>query len=473
MLFDKGMHAPTMPEESVARRETTPKTLLIVDDEQTTRELCATVAQQCGMKALTAASAEEALEILEQSAVDIVLTDLKLPASSGIELLQRIRDLHPHIEVMVLTQYGTIDSAVEATRMGALDYVTKPFRLEELRTRLERAAQAVELQQENRLLREQLRTRPGFGSLIGMSAKMERVYKLIEKVSQHEYPVLVLGESGTGKELVARSIHFSGPRKDRPFVPVDCSALVPTLIESELFGYVKGAFTGALHAKQGLLEAANGGTLFLDEIGDMPVDLQAKLLRVLQEREVKPVGATERRAIDVRIIAATNRDLETAIRSGNFRQDLYFRLNVVQIKLPPLRERKSDIPLLVTYLLEKFSGVQGPVRTISDDAMRRLMAYDWPGNVRELENAIERAVALSSGIILHVADLPSNLQYPSSERAPQKDELLPLDELERRAILRTLRETGGDKLAAARMLGIGKTTLYRKLKQYRLENTQD
>lgn len=467
------MHAPTMPEEAVARRETTPKTLLIVDDEQTTRELCATVAQQCGMKALTAASAEEALEILEQSAVDIVLTDLKLPASSGIELLQRIRDLHPHIEVMVLTQYGTIDSAVEATRMGALDYVTKPFRLEELRTRLERAAQAVELQQENRLLREQLRTRPGFGSLIGMSAKMERVYKLIEKVSQHEYPVLVLGESGTGKELVARSIHFSGPRKDRPFVPVDCSALVPTLIESELFGYVKGAFTGALHAKQGLLEAANGGTLFLDEIGDMPVDLQAKLLRVLQEREVKPVGATERRAIDVRIIAATNRDLETAIRSGNFRQDLYFRLNVVQIKLPPLRERKSDIPLLVTYLLEKFSGVQGPVRTISDDAMRRLMAYDWPGNVRELENAIERAVALSSGIILHVADLPSNLQYPSSERAPQKDELLPLDELERRAILRTLRETGGDKLAAARMLGIGKTTLYRKLKQYRLENTQD
>ncbi len=473
MRFDKGMHAPTMPEEAVARRETTPKTLLIVDDEQTTRELCATVAQQCGMKALTAASAEEALEILEQSAVDIVLTDLKLPASSGIELLQRIRDLHPHIEVMVLTQYGTIDSAVEATRMGALDYVTKPFRLEELRTRLERAAQAVELQQENRLLREQLRTRPGFGSMIGMSAKMQRVYKLIEKVSQHEYPVLVLGESGTGKELVARSIHFSGPRKDRPFVPVDCSALVPTLIESELFGYVKGAFTGALHAKQGLLEAANGGTLFLDEIGDMPVDLQAKLLRVLQEREVKPVGATERRAIDVRIIAATNRDLETAIRSGSFRQDLYFRLNVVQIKLPPLRERKSDIPLLVTYLLEKFSGVQGPVRTISDDAMRRLMAYDWPGNVRELENAIERAVALSSGIVLHVADLPSNLQYPASERAPQKDELLPLDELERRAILRTLRETGGDKLAAARMLGIGKTTLYRKLKQYRLENTQD
>ncbi len=295
---------------------------------------------------------------------------------------------------------------------------------------------------------------------------------MIEKVSLHQYPVLILGESGTGKELVARSIHFLGERKNRPFTPVDCSALVPTLIESELFGYVKGAFTGAVQAKQGLLEAAQGGTLFLDEIGDLPVDLQAKLLRVLQEREVKPVGSTERRRIDVRIIAATNRDLEAAIRNGSFRQDLYFRLNVVQIKLPPLRERKSDIPLLVTSFLDKFSDPQGPARTISEDAMRRLVAYDWPGNVRELENAIERAVALGSGPIIHVGDLPSSLHYPSSERVPEKEELLPLKELERRAILRTLRETGGDKLAAARMLGIGKTTLYRKLKQYNMEHVE-
>jgi transcriptional regulator with PAS, ATPase and Fis domain len=301
---------------------------------------------------------------------------------------------------------------------------------------------------------------------------MQRVYKMIEKVSLHEYPVLILGESGTGKELVARSIHFLGERKNRPFTPVDCSALVPTLIESELFGYVKGAFTGAVQAKQGLLEAAQGGTLFLDEIGDLPVDLQAKLLRVLQEREVKPVGSTERRRIDVRIIAATNRDLEAAIRNGSFRQDLYFRLNVVQIKLPPLRERKSDIALLVTSFLEKFTDPQGPARSISEDAMRQLVAYDWPGNVRELENAIERAVALGSGPIVHVGDLPSSLHYPSSERVQEKDELLPLEELERRAILRTLRETGGDKLAAARMLGIGKTTLYRKLKQYNMEHVE-
>ena len=461
-----------MTEQAAVRREVVPMNVLIVDDETAVRETCATVAEHCGMKAITVATAEEALEVLEHSAIDILLTDLKLPRTNGVELLKLVHDLHPEVAAVVLTQYGTIESALEVTRMGAVDYVTKPFRIEELRTRLERVARAVELQQENRLLREQLQTRPGFGGLIGVSMKMQRVYKIMEKVSQHEYPVLILGESGTGKELVARSIHFSGPRKDRPFVPVDCSALVPTLIESELFGYVKGAFTGATQAKQGLLEAAQGGTLFLDEIGDMPVDLQAKLLRALQEREVKPVGATERRQINVRIIAATNRDLESAIRAGTFRQDLFFRLNVVQVKLSPLRDRKSDIPLLVAAFLEKFSDAQGPVRTISEDAMRRLIAYDWPGNVRELENAIERAVALGSGPILHVADLPSNLQYPTTERAPERDEILPLEELERRAILRTLRETGGDKLSAARMLGIGKTTLYRKLKQYHMEHAE-
>src|SRR5271168_1055931 len=455
-----------MNEEAAVRRELAPMSILIVDDELSIREACADVAVQTGMKATSVATAEEALDVLEQSAIDILLTDLKLPGTSGLDLMRRVHDTYPQVVVVVLTQYGTIDSAVEATRMGAADYVTKPFRIEELRSRLERVARAVDLQQENRLLREQLRTRPGFGGLIGVSERMLRVYKIIEKVSQHEYPVLILGESGTGKELVARSIHFLGVRKDRPFVPVDCSSLVPTLIESELFGYVKGAFTGAVQAKQGLLEAAQGGTLFLDEIGDMPVDLQAKLLRALQEREVKPVGSTERRHINVRIIAATNRDLDSAIRTGAFRQDLYFRLNVVQLKLPPLRERKSDIQLLVTAFLEKFSDQHGPPRTIAEDAMRRLIAYDWPGNVRELENAIERAVAMGSGPVVHVGDLPSSLHYPSSERVPDKDELLPMEELERRAILRTLRETGGDKLAAARMLGIGKTTLYRKLKQY-------
>src|SRR5256714_2894550 len=459
-----------MSEEAVARKESPAMNILIVDDEPTIRETCAEVAQQTGMRPTTVATAEEAIEVLENSAIDILLTDLMLQHTNGMDLLQRVHDMHPMVPVIVLTQYGTIDSAVAATRLGAIDYVTKPFRIDELRVCLERAARAVALQQENLLLREQLRTRPGFGGLIGVSERMQRVYKIIQKVSQHEYPVLILGESGTGKELVARSIHFSGARKDRPFAPVDCYPPDPTLIESELFGYVKGAFTGALQGKQGLLEAAQGGTLFLDEIGDMPVDLQAKLLRALQEREVKPVGATERRRIDVRIIAATHRDLDAAIRNGTFRQDPYFRLNVVQVKLPPLRERKSDIPLLVTAFLEKFSDPQQTTRSVSEEALRRLIAYDWPGNVRELENAIERAVALGSGPIVHVGDFPSNLQYASAEQAPDKNELLPLGELERRAILHTLRETSGDKLAAARILGIGKTTLYRKLKQYQLEN---
>jgi len=451
--------------ETLAARSA-PLSLLVVDDEVATRNLCRDVAADAGLQVYVAPTTEEALEILDQYPVDIVVTDLQVPQIGGLELLKRIRANNPEIAVMVLTQYGTIATAIEATRLGATDYVTKPFHLEELRAKLDRLIHSIEVDQENRLLREELRSRPGFGGLIGMSPRMQRVYKLIQKVAQHNYPVLILGESGTGKELVARSIHFSGPRKNKPFAPVDCSSLVPTLIESELFGYVKGAFTGAQHTKQGLFEAAGEGTLFLDEIGDLSIDLQAKLLRALQEHEIKPVGSNERIGIRARVIAATNRDLESAIRTGGFRQDLYFRLNVVQIKLPPLRERKADILLLVNTFLEKFSDPARPIHTISEDAMRRIMAYDWPGNIRELENAVERAVALGSGPILHVGDLPSNLQYTTSEKLSDVDELVPLEILERRAIFRALQETSGDKLAAARLLGIGKTTLYRKLKQY-------
>jgi len=453
-------------EAVLAAERPTPVTVLIVDDENTTRALCRDVVAESGLCTRLASTTEQALEILDQFPVDIIITDLRVPEMGGLELLKRVRERYPRTAVMMLTQYGTIESAVEATRMGAADYVTKPFHIPELRTKLDRVVRSLELDQENRLLREQLRTRPGFGGLIGLSPKMQRVYRLIERVSQHNYPVLILGESGTGKELVARSIHFSGPRKNKPIVPVDCSALVPTLIESELFGYVKGAFTGAMHNRQGLMEVANNGTLFLDEIGDLPVDLQAKIHRALQEKEIRPVGSTERVPLTGRIIAATNRDLDAAVRQGNFRQDLYFRLNVVQIKMPPLRDRKGDIPLLVNSFLEKFSGPDIEPQRVSEDAMIRLMAYDWPGNVRELENAVERAVALGSGPILHVGDLPSNLQHSNGERLLHSDELLPLEELERRAILRALREAGGDKLAAARLLGIGKTTLYRKLKLY-------
>lgn len=304
------------------------------------------------------------------------------------------------------------------------------------------------------------------GELIGESAPMHHLYELIARVSHGSSPVLLLGETGTGKELVARCIHFTGLRHENAFVPVDCAALTPTLVESELFGHIKGAFTGADRPKLGLLQAADGGTIFLDEIGELPMVLQAKLLRSLQEKEIRPVGSTERIPIDVRVIAATNRDLEAAVRAGTFRQDLFYRLNIVQIKLPALRERKIDIPILVAHFLEKFSGPLQQVRAIADDALRRLMAYDWPGNVRELQNAVESAVALSSNSVLTVDDLASVPNGASGHEAPKTNELIPLAEIERRAVLHTLRETRGDKLTAARLLGIGRTTLYRKLKEY-------
>lgn len=305
-----------------------------------------------------------------------------------------------------------------------------------------------------------------FVGLIGVSAPIQHLCELIAKVGHNACPVLLLGESGTGKELVARLIHSKGMRCGRAFVPVDCSALVPTLIESELFGHSRGAFTGAFGAKQGLFEVANEGTLFLDEIGDLGRDLQVKLLRAVQEKEIRPVGSTRRVPINARVIAATNRDLEAAIQKGEFRQDLYFRLNVVQIKLPPLRERKSDIPLLVDHFLEKFFDPLRPVRSVSKDAMARLLTYDWPGNIRELEHAIESAIALGSGPILSECDLPEKIHYRTAESFAENNELVSLEELKRRAIFRALGETKGDKLAAAHLLGIGKTTLYRKLRQY-------
>ncbi len=447
-------------------------TVLIVDDEDSTRSLCHDVVSDAGLRTRTASTTEQALEILDQGPVDIVITDLRVPRMGGLELLKRIRELYPQTSVMVLTQYGTIEGAVEATKLGAADYITKPFHIPELRSKLDRMVRLFETDNENRVLRETLRTRPGFAGMIGVSPKMQRVYKLVEKVSQHGYPVLILGESGTGKELVARSIHFSGMRRNKPFVPVDCSALVPTLIEAELFGHVKGAFTGAVHTKQGLMEMADTGTLFLDEIGELPTDLQAKLLRAIQEREIRPVGGTDHVPLSARVIAATNRDLEYMIRQGTFRQDLFFRLNVVQIKLPPLRERKTDIPILVNTFLEKHSESSEKAYTFSEDAMYRMIAYDWPGNVRELENAVERAIALSSGPILQIADLPSSLHHFSATQAPPVDEVLPLEETEKRQIELALEKSDGDKMRAAQLLKIGKTTLYRKLKQYEAERAK-
>jgi len=298
---------------------------------------------------------------------------------------------------------------------------------------------------------------------------MQGVYRLVEKVSEQNFPVLIVGESGTGKELVARSAHYSGQRNGRPFVAVDCSCLVPTLVEAELFGYVRGAFTGATQSKSGLIEAAKDGTLFLDEIGEMPAEMQSKLLRTLQEKELRPVGSTRTVPFSARIIAATNRDLEAAVRKGTFRKDLFFRLNVVQIDIPSLKERKPDIPLLVESFFNKFAGASRPTRSVSKPAMACLMAYDWPGNVRELENTIERAVALGSGPILNVVDLPASLRSgeANAKAGFPNGGSLPLEAIERRAILEAIREAGGDVVAAARSLGIGKTTCYRRLKTYK------
>ena len=465
-------------EETVPAKEETASgsnsfVVLVADDDPTICGLCREVAESLHLRVLLASSTEEALEKIDQQRVDLVLADLRMPQAGGMTLLERLKVAQPQVEVILMTGYGSVETAVQAIKLGAYDYLAKPFHVDDLRTKLQHALRELELTQENLILREQARGQPGFGGLVGTSPKMQRVYKLILKVSQSRHPVLILGESGTGKELVARSIHFLGPQRDKPFVPVDCAGLVPTLIESELFGYVKGAFTGALRSKQGLMEIAHGGTLFLDEIAELPPDLQAKLLRALQEKEIKPVGSTERVPIDMRVVAATNRDLEQAMREERFRKDLYYRLNVVTVKMPPLREHKSDIPLLVNYFLERFSDSARPIQGVSEEAMARLMSYDWPGNVRELENVIERAVALGAGAIIHTVDLPSNLQTPAASFAAQppapREGIVPLRELEKRAILQALEELGGDRLLAARLLGIGKTTLYRKLKEYQLE----
>jgi len=321
------------------------------------------------------------------------------------------------------------------------------------------------------MLREKVKSKMGFGNIVGRAPEMEKLYRIIAKAAHSTHPVLILGESGTGKEMVARAIHFSGPYHDKPFIPVDCGSLVPTLIESELFGYVKGAFTGAMHAKEGLLAIAEGGTIFLDEVGELPVDLQAKLLRAIQEKEIRPVGSTKCVPINVRILAATNRDLEHAVAQGTFRRDLYFRLNVLSLRVPPLRERRQDVPLLVGHFLERMAESSGQPRALSDEAMKALLAYDWPGNVRELENCLERCCAFTSGPMIHIGDLPpaiSNLQRDSAKSDGQgpAGKIVPMSELERQTILDTIAQLNGDKLLAARMLGIGKTTLYRKLKEY-------
>lgn len=443
---------------------------LIVDDEQSIRRLCMTVGQGLGYICTEAETAESALEALEMSPPDLIVTDLKLPSLSGTDLLRRTKELLPRTEIAIMTGHGSIETAVDAMRQGAYDYIEKPFRVERLRQLLQRMAEKVRLVTENQFLRERVNTETEFEGIVGTSAKIQDVVRLISRLKETRTPVLITGESGTGKELVAHAIHYRGPLAQMPFVAVDCGALVPTLMESELFGHEKGSFTGALKTKAGLFQAANGGTIFLDEIGELPLELQAKLLRVLQEKEVRPVGSNVKIPIDVRVIAATNRDLEASYREGLFRKDLYFRLNVVTVNVPSLRERRSDIPQLAHCFLDRYAPGEGI--QITPAAMKSFLQYDWPGNVRELENCIARAVALGDHHMIDSSDLPPSLRALPDTGSDGLDatsvSTTALADLERMTILRVFEKAGGDKALTGRMLGISRATLYRKLKQYNI-----
>ena len=448
--------------------------LLVVEDEQSIRRLCMTVGSALGFHCSEAESAEAALAAGPAVAPDIVIADLRLPNLSGADLLREIKARYPATEVVIMTGHGSIESAVEVMKLGAYDYIQKPFRVEELRMLLRRMEEKIRLVQENRVLRERVETDQELDGIIGESAKIREVLRMVGRLKDSWTPVLISGESGTGKELVARAIHYRGAFARRPFVAVDCGALVPTLMESDLFGYTKGAFTGAVKSRTGLFQAADGGTIFLDEIGELPLEMQAKLLRVLQEKEVRPVGSNESVAVQVRVVAATNRDLEAAFREGTFRKDLFFRLNVVQIHLPPLRERRSDIPMLVQCFLDRHA--EGENVKFTPAAMKLLMQYDWPGNVRELENCINRALTLGDRERIDEDDLSPALLGGSGISKSRTDEIsegdapstMALEELERLTIQRVFDKVGGDKTKAGELLGISRATLYRKLKRYQI-----
>jgi two-component system response regulator AtoC len=443
---------------------------LIVDDEHSIRRLCMTVGQGLGFVCSEAETAEQAAESFDSLPPDIVVTDLKLPSLSGSDLLRKIKEIAPRTEVAIMTGHGSIESAVDAMRKGAYDYIEKPFRVEMLRQLLQRMAEKVQLIRENHFLRERVDTEAQLDGIIGTSAKIQDVLRMVSRLKDSRTPVLITGESGTGKELVARAIHFRGPLAQMPFIAVDCGSLVPTLMESELFGHEKGAFTGALKSKAGLFYAANGGTIFLDEIGELPLEMQAKLLRVLQEREVRPVGSNHKVPVNVRVIAATNRDLEAAYPTGTFRKDLYFRLNVVTVRLPSLREHRSDIPQLVHYFLDRYAP--GESIQVMPDAMKSFLQYDWPGNVRELENCIARAVTLGDDQIIDLEDLPPAVRADREPGLINSDgtalSTTALADLERITIQRVFEQAGGDKALAGKMLGISRATLYRKLKRYNI-----
>ncbi len=439
--------------------------ILVVDDEAIVRDSLRDWLDEAGRQVFTAENGTQALEIIEKEKPGIAIIDLVMPGMDGIELLNRAKEISPGIEVIIITAYGSIPTAIAAIRAGAYDYMEKPFCPEKAELLIEKLIERQQLIEENISLHQKLEERYRFENIIAKSAKMQQVTEVIKIVAKSNATVLITGDSGTGKELVARAIHSQSYRKDKPFIAVSCAALPETLLESELFGHEKGAFTGAHAQRKGKFETANKGTLFLDEIGEMSANIQVHLLRVLEEKEFSRVGGNEVVKVDVRIISATNRDVKQAVAEGGFREDLYYRLNVVTIELPSLRERKEDIPLLAQHFLKKFAVEnQKEITDFSPEATDFLLKYEWPGNVRELENAVERAVILANNSYIDVADLPRE-SLTLAHSAPVGESL---EEIEENHILNILKETGGNYTKAAKILGISRVTLYNKIRTYKL-----
>ncbi|RMG67683.1 MAG: sigma-54-dependent Fis family transcriptional regulator [Calditrichaeota bacterium] len=445
--------------------------ILIVDDEVDALDLMEELFQKNGYETYTARNGVQALKIIREQEPDIVISDIVMPEMDGMKLLEAVSKEYPDISMIMITAHGTIETAVEAMKKGAKDYILKPLRLDEILTKVKNNAELKALMRENQYLREKLSEKYGLGNIVGKNKKMQELFNLIQDVARTSSTVLIRGESGTGKELIANAIHFNSDRVNKPFIKINCGVLAENLLESELFGHEKGAFTGAIKSKPGRFELADGGTIFLDEIGDISPNMQLKLLRVLQEGEFERVGGTETKKVDVRIIAATNRNLEEAMKEGAFRQDLYYRLNVIPIEVPPLRERKDDIPLLIEHFLNKFNqAFNKNIQGVDEEAMRCLQTYHWPGNIRELENLLERAVVLNKTGLLTVKDFPPYVVNAEPENSIPVNLDRPLtelvDEYEKQIILVALRENNFNKLRTAEKLGIHRSTFMSKLKKY-------
>ncbi|MDO8462193.1 MAG: sigma-54 dependent transcriptional regulator [Deltaproteobacteria bacterium] len=456
--------------------------ILIIDDEEIIRKALDRYLTSLGYEVMTAEDGEQGIALIRQSMADVALIDMMMPKMSGIEVVRRFKEIAPSLLPIVMTAYGTIPSAVEAVKAGAYHYLTKPFELEDIGLLIAKALEHRSLREENKELKKQIRSKYRLENILGVSREIQEVLQLITKVAASDSTVLILGESGTGKELVARAIHYNSPRAEKPLIPVNCGAIPEELLESELFGHMRGSFTGAIANKPGRFESADKGTIFLDEIGDMSPKLQVKILRVLQERRFEPVGSTKSREVDVRILAATNKNLEEAVRKGQFREDLFYRLNVIPIQIPPLRERKSDIPIFVKHFTALFNKESSKsINGFSDEAMHRLMQYNWPGNVRELENLVERVVILKGTGTIQVEDLPPHLlgeqatDFFSGVNIPDKGISFKtlVSDFESELIMKALQKTGGNKNKAAALLKLNRTTLVEKIKKKQLEKTAD